>query len=495
MDTPKVFLAIDLGAESGRAVAGLFDGQRLRFREVHRFANDPTRENESLHWDIERVFRETKVGISKAAERYRGQLVSIGVDSWGVDYALIDKQGSLLGKPYHYRDRRSYGLREKVIGLLGRDTIFQSTGIQFLPFNTLYQLVAEKSRQPSNLDHADCLLLIPDLLNYWLTGRKVAERTNASTTQFYDPVKKRWATALLEALGLPTDILCEIVDPGTRLGPLLEGLGAETGAVAVEVVLPGTHDTASAVAGVPAEEGNWGYLSSGTWCILGVEIRDPIITVRSGELGLGNEIGVCDTVRLLKNTSGLWLVQQCRNTWGSQGESLGYAEMTQMAHTARPFSAVIDPDDDTFVAPGDMPARIGAYCRKSGQNPPQTKGALTRTILESLALRYRTILAGLEEVVGHSVDTLHIVGGGAQNGLLNQFSANALNRRVIAGPVEATAAGNILVQMLAMGEIDSLQEGRDLLRRSVRLTRYLPGDTASWDAAYERFSRLPQARD
>ena len=491
MSQTKVCLAIDLGAESGRVVAGLFDGQRLRLEEMHRFSNVPIEENGGLHWDTHRLFTNIKVGIVKAAGRFGHQLTSIGVDTWGCDYALIDKQGRLLGKPFHYRDRRIHGVRDRVIGILGRDSIYQATGIQFLPSNTIYQLVAEKESPDSNLDRADSLLFIPDLINYWLTGRKVSERTFASTSQLYDPRKREWAAHLLEALGLPTDILCDIAEPGTRLGPLLKTLADETGAGSVKVVLPGTHDTASAVAAVPAEKGKWAYLSSGTWSLLGVETPSPVITPTTSELALANEVGVCNTIRLLKNISGLWLVQQCRATWESQGESLSYDQLTEMAEMAIPFAAIINPDNEAFLPPGDMPARICAYCERTGQQPPPSKGAVVRTILESLALRYRKVLADVEKAVGYRVDVLYIVGGGAQNQLLNQFAANSLRRKVVAGPVEATSVGNIMVQLMAMGEIDSLQAGRDLIRRSFKLMTYHPTDTASWDTAYQRFSRLP----
>jgi rhamnulokinase len=485
----NVYLAVDLGAESGRVVAGRFDGRRLHVEEVYRFPNVPIEDNGSLHWDIEQLFGDIKAGITTAARRFGDRLISIGVDTWGLDYGLIDKRGQLLGKPFHYRDRRTHGMLENVTGLLGRKTVYDSTGVQFLPFNTLYQLAAEKAGSDS-LDRADGLLFIADLINYWLTGRRVNERTIASTSQFYDPVSGGWANHLLVPLAVPTGILGDIAEPGTRLGPLLANVASETGARSAEVVLPGTHDTASAVAAVPAEAGDWAYICSGTWSLMGVEAKEPIITSRTRELGLTNEIGVCDTVRLLKNISGLWLVQQCRRAWEREGDPMGYGRIAEMAEAAPPFSAIINPDNETFLLPGDMPSRITAYCRQTGQEPPPSKGALIRTILEGLALRYREVLARLEETVGHSIGALHVVGGGAQNALLNQFTANCLNLKVIAGPVEATAVGNILMQLMAMGEIDSLHAGRDIIRRSFDLATYRPTDTGAWDAAYEQFLKL-----
>ncbi len=490
MEPRKVYLAVDLGAESGRVVAGLYDGSRLELEEVHRFPNVPVEDRDSLRLDVEGLFDGVKTGMTIAARRYAGRLASIGVDTWAVDYGLVDEQNRLLDIPHHYRDPRILGMRDKVNDMLGRRRIFDASGIQFLPFNTLYQLAAEVEDPDTKIHRADALLLMPDLMNLWLTGHRLNERTNASTTQFYNPRTKDWATSLLEAIGVPTSILGEIADPGTRLGPVLPAVADQTGVGPLEVVLPGTHDTASAVAGVPAKGDRWAFLSSGTWSILGVEVEDPVVTTRSYELGLGNEIGVYDSVRLLKNTSGLWLVQQCRATWEAQGESYSYSELTRMAGDAPPFTAMIDPDDDTFLPRGDMPARIDAYCEGTGQRPPKNKGALLRTIFESLALRYRSILEGLEEVVGHRVDTLHIVGGGSQNELLNQFTANAIDRNVVVGPVEATAVGNIIVQMLALGDVASLQDGRNLIRQSSDLATYQPIDEASWNDAFARFQAL-----
>lgn len=486
----KVCLAVDLGAESVRVVAGSYDGRRLGLEEVHRFPNDPVAAEDGLHWDIERLFAEVKVGISKAVRRFGTSLVSLGVDSWGLDYGLLDQQGKLLANPFHYRDRRTETVYERVLRQLGRDTIYESTGVQFMAINTLYQLVAEKESRDSILSRAQSLLFIPDLINYWLTGRRMSERTLASTSQFYNPRTRTWAANLLEALCLPEDILCNIQDAGTLLGPMLEDVTCELGAGPLEIVLVGTHDTASAVAAVPAGEGNWAYISSGTWSLMGVEVPDPIVNAETRGMGLGNEVGVFDTIRLLKNIAGMWLLQQCRRSWGEGEDQQSYDEMTQAARSAPPFAAIIDPDDARFARPGDMPARIRAYCDETGQQPPATRGALVRTILESLALRYRWTLDGLENVLGHPIEVVHVVGGGSRNDLLNQFAADSLGRPVLAGPTEATAIGNVLLQLHAIGEINSLREGRELVRRSFKVVAYNPADTSVWRPAYERFLRL-----
>ena len=479
----KTYLALDLGAESGRAIAGTFDGERLSLREVHRFANVPVRRGESVHWDLPALFDEVKQGIAAAA-LFHCEIVSVGVDTWGVDYGLLDADGRLMGLPYQYRDSRTAGIQDSVLERLGKDFLYEQTGIQLMEMNTLYQLLAEPS---GRLGQASNLLFIPDLINYWLTGIVSTERTFASTSQLYDVRKQDWAYPLLDAVGLPHHMLGDIRGAGESLGPLLSEVAEETGASGLEVVLPGTHDTASAVASVPASDGTWAFLSSGTWSLLGIETREPVMDDRAKAFELGNEVGVLGTMRPLKNISGLWLVQQCRATWEAQGHSHSYSELTQMAEASAPFIAMINPDDPTFTPAGDMPPRIADFCARTGQKPPSTRGEVVRTILESLALRYRMALEAIEGIVERRVDTLHIVGGGGQNLLLNQFTANTVGRPVVVGPVEATAAGNILMQMVASGEISSLAEGREIIRRSFEPTTYLPEDTDVWEEAYQRF--------
>ena len=490
MKQTKIYVAIDWGAESGRVIAGAFDGKCLKLEEICRFPNIPLEDEQGLHWDVNRIFSDTRSGILKSASRFKKRLASIGIDTWGADYGLIDRHGKLIGLPFHNRDRRNEGVKEEVIELLGRKWIYEQTGIQFLTSNTLYQLFAEKRSSGSKLGQAESMLFIPDLINYWLTGLKVNERTMASTSQMYNTRTKNWAIPLVESLGLPTGILCDIADPGTCLGPLRGTVSGETGVECAEVILPGTHDTASAVAAVPALGDSWAYLSSGTWSLLGVERKEPLITPLTMKFDLTNETGVCDTVRVLKNITGLWLVQECRRAWESAGMSLNYDQLTRMAEKAPSFSGIIDSDDTSFLLPGNMPARIYDYCEKTNQQLSEDRGTLIRSILESLALRYRMALVNLEKALGKTINTLHIVGGGSKNRLLNQFTCNAIKRPVIAGPVEATAAGNILMQMLAKGEIGSLQQGRQLIHCSFKLETYYPMDTDKWDVFYNRFLKL-----
>lgn len=486
-DSGKTHLAIDLGAESGRAIGGTFDGERLALHEVHRFANVTVEQDGGVHWDLPALFSEIKVSIAKAVRRFGDDLVSIGVDTWGTDYALLNQHGELMALPFHYRDSRTDGIQDRVIDQVGRDFLYEQAGVQLMPLNTLYQLLVEPSQR---LDQASSLLFIPDVMNYWLTGVMATERSVASTSQFYDPRKSDWAYPLLDALGLPHHILQDVRDAGMMLGPLVKEIADETGAHSVQVVLPGTHDTASAVAAVPASDGTWAFLSSGTWSLLGIETPKPVMNERAKAFELGNEIGVCDTVRPLKNIAGLWLIQQCRATWETQGNSYTYAELTGMAEASRPFTAVINPDDPSFVLSGDMPFRIAEFCKWTGQVPPSTEGEAVRTMLESLAFRYRMVLEAIENVIARDIDTVHIVGGGGQNLLLNQFTANAIGRAVVVGPIEATAAGNVLMQLMAMGEIDSLDEARAVVRRSFNLSRYEPREVKRWTKQYSVFSSI-----
>ncbi len=486
----RVYLAVDLGAESGRVMAGRFDGSRLRIDEVHRFANVPVRVRGSLHWDVLHLFAEIKRGISTAARLHRGALVSVGVDAWGVDYGLIGSDGRLLGNPFHYRDNRTDGMMEEAFRRLPKPEIYAETGIQLMFINTVFQLLSEAVRRTPALSIASRLLFIPDLMNFWLSGVSVNERSIASTSQLYDPRRRIWSAKVIGAMGLPERIFGDIVDPGSVLGALLPEVAEETGAGPLQVVAPGCHDTASGVAAVPACGDRTAYLSSGTWSLMGVELREPVIDARSFGFGFTNETGVFGTVRLLKNISGLWLLQECRRTWASRGEDAEYDELTRMAGAAKPFAALVDPDFPDFALPGDMPSRLHDFCRRTGQPPPGTRGSLVRTLLESLALKYRVVFAQLEQLLGRRIELLHIVGGGSRNELLNQFTANALNRPVITGPVEATSAGNVLMQMAGTGAIASHDEGRDLIRRSFETKTYEPADVDAWDEAFAGFERL-----
>ncbi len=451
---------------------GTLDAGRLAVEELHRFSNTPVRVFDALYWDTLRLWHEIQRGLAIAGRERKLALDGIGIDTWGVDFALLGGDGALADNPRHYRDARTHGVMPKVFAIVPRAEVFAQTGIQFMQINSLYQFYALKLAGSPALARAHKLLFMPDLLNYWLTGVARAEVTIASTSQFYDPRRKAWATDLLERLGLPTHILPEIVAPGTRLGPLLDSVAEAAGLGVVPVYATGCHDTASAVAAVPAEGSNWCYISSGTWSLMGAELDQPIIDEQVLEQNLTNEIGVAGKVRFLKNIAGLWLLQECRRAWALEGAEFTYDELVRLAGSAQPFRASIDPD--AFLEPGDMPRKIAERCRASGQTPPQTPGEFTRTILESLARRYRQVLESLETLAGRRFDAIHIVGGGSRNRLLNQLVANATGRTVIAGPSEATAIGNVLTQAIGAGELSGLAEAREVVRRSFAVEMYRP---------------------
>jgi rhamnulokinase len=482
-------LALDLGAESGRAMLGRFDGKRLQLAEIHRFPNVPVRLPDGLHWDILHLWREVKQSIALAVRDHAPDLASIGIDTWAVDFGLLDRTGALLSNPYHYRDSRTDGMLDEAFRRAPRAEIFEQTGIQFLQINSLYQLLAMAAGRSPILDIAETFLTVPDLLNYWLTGQAVCEFSNATTTQCYNPRKADWAVEMLQNLGIPTHIFPKVVPPGTDLGPLLPYVADEIGSKPKNgptVIAPACHDTGSAVVAVPAAAPGFAWISSGTWSVVGAEVPEPVINQRSLHYNFTNEGGVCDTFRFSRNVMGLWLVQECRRTWANQGEAYSYSELTEMASRAEPFLAVVDPDYGEFFKPGDMSARISAFCRKTGQPVPKSKGAILRCALEGIALKYRWVLERTEEMLGYRLEPLYIVGGGTQNELLSQFTADAVGRQVITGPVEATATGNILMQMMTLGHIASLRDGRDLVHNSFDLSVYQPRSQAGWDKAYTR---------
>jgi rhamnulokinase len=481
------YLAFDLGAESGRAMLGVLEGGRLRLEELHRFLNQPVRLPDGLYWDSLRLFHDIREGLRVAGRERALKLDGVAVDTWGVDYGLLDGNGELIVNPRHYRDARNGPAYEAALKAAGKETIFEHTGLQFMALNSLYQLYAAKLACSPGLGSARSLLFMPDLLSYWLCGEQKNELTIASTSQFYNPAQKRWSTELFETLGLPTCLLGDIVLPGTRLGGLLDEIRDTCALGETPVFATAGHDTASAVAAVPATgERPWCYISSGTWSLMGVEIDEPIVTKKALELTLTNEVGVEGKVRLLKNIAGLWLVQECRRAWLLEGQEYSYAELTEMAAAAPAFAAVIDPD--AFLEPGHMPERIAAYCRKTGQAVPAGPGGFVRVCLESLAYRYRQVLESLEALVGFRIEDIHIVGGGSRNRLLNRFVAEATGRRVIAGPTEATAAGNLLVQAMGAGEMAGLREIRQVVRASFELETVEGGGAAvEWDRAYERY--------
>ena len=479
------YLAFDLGAESGRAILGTLSADSLAIEELHRFPNTPVRVFSALYWDTLRLWHEIQQGLAAAA-RDR-ELAGIGVDTWGVDFGLIGSDGALVDNPRHYRDARNNGMMEKLFETVPRAEVFAHTGLQFMQFNTLFQLYSMKLAGSPALDAARTLLMMPDLFNYWMTGVARCELTIASTSQLYNPCTRQWAAPLLARLGLPVSILPEIAQPGAALGPLLPALWTGRGPAPI-VYATACHDTGSAVAAVPGRGADWCYISSGTWSLMGVELDQPVINEKALELTLTNEIGAAGKTRLLKNIAGLWLLQECRRAWMAEGAEYSYPDLARMAAEARPFAAIIDPD--AFLEPGDLPRKIAAHCRTTGQQPPATPGEFARSILESLALRYRQVLESLEALLGRRINVIHIVGGGSRNTVLNQFVADATGRTVVAGPGEATAIGNVLVQAMGSGDIGSLADARELVRRSFPVETVEPRPAAGWDRAYEKFCSI-----
>jgi rhamnulokinase len=482
------FAAADLGAESGRVMAGRFDGGRLSLSEAHRFDSRPVRLPDGLHTDVLRIFSEIQGGLAAVAQE--GPVAGIGVDTWGVDFGLLDGEGVLLGNPWHYRDVLGSGVMEKAFARVPRAEIFAATGVQLLELNTLFQLLRMQERGAAALGAARRLLFMPDLFSCWLCGRAVNERTIATTSQCLDVAAGRWAEALLERFSLPAGIFGEVVPPGTVLGELLPHVGEETGLRRTTVVAVGGHDTALAVAAVPATGEGFAYVSSGTWSLLGAEIPRPCIDERSRAANFTNEGGVGGTIRFLKNLCGLWLVQESRRHWARQGEEDSYDGLARLAAAAPAYRSLVDVDDPVFAAPGDMPSRIRDSCRATGQPVPESKGEIVRAALDSLALKYRYVLAQAEGILGRRLSPIHVVGGGSRNRLLCQLAADATGRPVVAGPVEATAAGNVLMQALALGHLGSLADLREVVRRSFEIVTYEPRPSAAVEDAYARLLGL-----
>jgi rhamnulokinase len=468
------FLAIDVGAESGRAMLGSLDNGRLALEELHRFPNTPVRLPTGLYWDTLRLFHEIRHSLAICGRERRIALDGIGVDTWGVDFALLGSDGALVDNPRHYRDARNNQITmDKAFVSVPRQEIFAETGIQFMPINTIYQLSAMTLAKSPGLGIAKTLLFTPDLFNYWLSGVVRAEVSIASTSQFYNPVTKDWAKGLLRKLGIAESMLPEIVPSGTRLGTLLPEVAEASGlSPDTPVFATASHDTASAVAAVPADGADWGYISSGTWSLMGVELDAPVINEHSAVLNFTNEVGAGGKIRLLKNIAGLWLLQECRRAWALAGRESSYAELVELAAVAPSSGMTLDPD--AFPHPGHMPEQIAEHCRTLGLHPPDQPGGMVRLILESLAASYRKVLGNLETLTGRRINRIHIVGGGSRNELLNQLAANAMDRTVIAGPAEATAAGNVLVQAIGAGIVSGVSEAREIVRRSFEIQIHEP---------------------
>jgi rhamnulokinase len=486
-------LALDFGAESGRLIAGLWDGTRFQLEELHRFPTGGTPVGDSLRWDVARFWREIQTGLSIAGTRFGHEAVSIGADTWGLDYVLLDGHGQLLEQPWHYRDRRNRGVLESVTERVSREEIFAASGVQFMEINTLYQLLASEARQPGLLARADRLLMIPDYLHFLLSGSRDSEFTNATTTQFFHPTRKTWATGLLEKLGLPTTLLPPVIQPASPLGKLLPEVAAHSGLSSrLQVIAPATHDTGSAVAGLPQIDVPAGahvaFLSSGTWSLLGVELPAPNLSEAALAGNFTNEGGLDGSYRFLKNVMGLWIVQECRRAFGL--DSSAYADLVEAARLATPFRSLIDPDHPSFLNPENMPKAIAAFCSATAQPVPDSHAEFIRCALESLALKYARVLDSLRNITGLQIAAVNIVGGGSRNRLLNQFTADACQLPVVAGPAEATALGNLLCQARGRNEIRSVAEMKAIARASSSLETHLPGNAGAWQDAAARFARL-----
>ena len=487
MTNEKCVLSFDLGASGGRAVLGAYDGSRIRMEELHRFTNDPVHLGRTMYWDVLRLFHEMKQGLLKA----RGHnIASIGTDTWGVDFGLLDADGCLLESPVHYRDRRTVGIADAAFQKISRDTLYRITGNQIMEINTVFQLLALRQKRPELLTRADTLLLMPDLLNYFLSGEKKTEYSIATTTQMLDARSRTWSREVLTALDLPAHILTEIVPTATPIGRMTEELSAELGMNRPEIIAVAGHDTQSAMAGVPTGEEDFIFLSCGTWSLLGTELREPIINAESAAYNITNEGGCCGRISFLKNLIGLWLIQESRRQWMREGREYSYGELEQMAAAAPAQRSFIRPDDPAFLPSGDMPLRIRAACERTGQPVPETVGEVVRCIDESLALSYRAALTEIEHCTKKHYDKIYLIGGGVQSRLLAQLTADACGRTVLAGPIEATVLGNIALQLIAAGEVKDLAEARALIRASSDITAYEPKNSADWDAHFEKWKGL-----
>ncbi|HIQ82736.1 MAG TPA: rhamnulokinase [Candidatus Pullichristensenella stercorigallinarum] len=481
------FLGFDFGASSGRAMLGVFDGERVEIRELHRFLNEPVDLVGRFSWDVPRLFFEMKQALNKAAKEGL-RIDAIGIDTWGVDFGLVDKNGYLLGNPVHYRDARTDGVMEKAFAVMPQEEIFRHTGLAFMQFNTLYQLYAMKLEGDPTLEAAEHMLMMPDLLAYLLTGKMGTEYTIASTSQLIDPFTRDWDFDLIDRFGLPRRVFTPIQPSGTVRGTLLPQIAKECGVSEIPVIAVASHDTASAVAAIPVADPDFAYISSGTWSLLGAEIRTPLCEPGVMRANYTNEGGIDGTIRLLKNIMGLWIIQECKREWDRRADAVSFAQIVEMAEKADPFIAFVDVDDPCFLAPNDMPARIQAYCQKTGQRVPQSRGEIARVVYENLAFKYRWAVERLEkDMLKKRVNVLHIVGGGSKNDMLNRFTADAINRPVIAGPDEGTVIGNLLVQAMGLGALKDLAALRRVVENSFPTRRFEPENAPAWDAAYAKY--------
>lgn len=486
METTKM-LAFDLGASSGRAILGTLSSGKLQLEEIHRFPNEPVEVNGNLYWDVLRLFHEIKQGILKCVHQGHADIFSIGVDTWGVDFGLLDEQGNLLGNPSHYRDKRTNGMSEKISELISDDELYNITGIEPMWFNTILQIYSMKQSNSPLLKEAKTLLLTPDLINYFLTGEKVTEYSIASTTQMLDAKSHQWSEKIIDTLSLPKEIFTKVVNTGSVIGVLSKSICEELGVKNPKVIATAGHDTQSAIAAVPASSDDFVYINSGTWSLMGIETDKPVINDLSKTLSFTNEGGAAGKITLLKNIMGLWIIQECKRQWDREGEKLNFAELEKMALETTPFYAFIDTSNELFISPGNMPERIKEYCKATGQNIPESKGQIVRCIAESLAMKYRVTVENLEKMLDKKINSINMIGGGIKDKMLCQFTSNATALKVEAGPVEATAIGNLMIQAMALGKVKDLNEIRTVVKASISIDFYEPCDVIAWGEAFEKY--------
>lgn len=484
----KRVLAFDFGASSGRAIIGCFDGDKITLEEVHRFSNDPVSVGGTVYWDVLRLFYEIKQGIIKA--KIAGGFDSIGIDTWGVDFGLIDSEGKLMENPVHYRDARTAGLVDEAFKTMPKEKLYGITGIQFMELNTLFQLISLKKYRPWMLERADKMLFMPDLFGYMLTGKMCAEYSIASTSQLIDLDKRTWSKEILDAFGIKESVFAPLVQPGTVLGELSKEVCEECGVDSVPVISVCGHDTQSAITSVPCEDGDFAFLSSGTWSLFGTELDKPIVNETSMNINITNEGGFDGSTGFLKNIIGLWLIQESRRQWKREGKEYSYADLEKLALAAEPFKCFIDPDAPEFVPHGNIPERVREFCRKTGQYVPETVGEIMRCIYESLAMKYRLTFEKLRECTERDYPVIHVIGGGTKDGLLCQMTANSCDRTVKAGPIEATVMGNVAVQLMSDGSVKNIGQARKIVAESSELKTFEPKDTDKWAEAYEDFLKI-----
>ena len=484
----KRVLAFDFGASSGRAILGIFDGERIELQEVHRFSNDPVKINGTVYWDVQRLFFEIKQGILKAKEA--GGFDSIGIDTWGVDFGLLRKDGTLVENPVHYRDARNDGMVEKATKYMSKERMYDITGIQFMDFNTIFQLLSLKENRPYILEEADKLLFMPDLLNYMLSGVKSTEFSIATTSQMVDLKTNNWSEEILDTFGINKNLLTDIAPTGAVIGQLSDEICEELGVAKADIVSVAAHDTQSAITATPCEFDDFAFISCGTWSLFGTEVKEPIINEASKKLNVTNEGGYDYTTAFLKNICGLWLIQESRRQWIREGKEYSYAELEKLALECEPFKCFIDPDAPEFAPMGNLPRRVKEYCEKTGQYVPQTVGEIIRCIYESLALKYRYTFDGIKECTGKDYDRIHVMGGGTKDKLLLQMTAQSCNVNVYGGPIEATALGNVAIQLMSTGAIKDIKEARKIIAKGENLKLYEPKDNAEWEKAYDNFKNI-----